>query len=87
MATLTAPVRGSGSCPAWMARVAKPVFAETGCLVVVFLEVKECVLGNGELAKKIFQNGKALLPGYPTPLPQSNEVKDLQTVGRQVFEE
>src|ERR1700685_2086246 len=32
MGTVTAPVSGSGSCPAWMARVAKP-----GCFLVAFI--------------------------------------------------
>src|ERR1035438_7844102 len=83
MATLTAPVRGSGSCPAWMARVAKPCFAKAGCLVVIFLEgvffegvclALVFLAGKGMSPQKwrvgeenFSQNGKALLLSYPPP--------------------
>src|SRR5208282_1900768 len=103
MAALTAPVRGSGSCPAWMARVAKPCFAEggfaeAGSLVVVFLAVifsavKEMSPSEMDsLEERIFpKTEEILLPlsylnPYP-PHPRSNELKDLEAVGRQVFEE
>jgi hypothetical protein len=43
---------------------------------------------NGELKKENFSKiGRYYYLVIPTPLPRSNKLKDLEAVGRQVFEE
>src|SRR5438046_1392718 len=42
MGTVTAPVEGSGSCPSWMARVAKPCLLFFFFMKIYFLVLGKC---------------------------------------------